>query len=47
MREEALRQLDDVYATWVAGASALGDDGLHRAVGPGEGGFADASYRTR
>ena len=41
---EALRQVDDVYATWVAGARALGEDGLAKPVGPAEGPFAERTY---
>jgi hypothetical protein len=37
----ALRQLDDVYAVWLAGVKGLGDDGLARPCGPAEGLFAD------
>lgn len=41
---EALRQLDDAYATWTAGVSSLGEEGLGRAVGPAEGPFAEHPY---
>ncbi len=41
--EEALRQLDHEYATWLAGIDALGDDGLARPCGPTEGQFAESS----
>ena len=39
--DEALRQLDDGYANWIAGARALGADGLTRTCGPAEGPYAD------
>jgi len=38
---EALAQLEAEYATWVAGVTALGDDGLQRPCGPAEGPFAE------
>jgi hypothetical protein len=38
---EALRQLDDGYATWVSGVRGLGPDGLARPCGPAEGPYAD------
>ena len=38
---DALRQLDEVYAAWIAGVRALGTDGLARPCGPDEGPFAD------
>jgi len=38
---EALTQLDDAYATWAKGASALGPDGLMRPCGPAEGPYAE------
>ena len=37
----ALRQLDEVYASWVGGVRGLGIDGLARPCGPAEGPFAD------
>jgi hypothetical protein len=37
----ALKQLDDGYATWVAGVRSLGVKGLDRPCGPAEGPFAD------
>jgi hypothetical protein len=39
--DEALRQLDQAYATWIAGVRALGADGLVRPCGPAEGPYAD------
>ena len=42
----ALADLDAVYAQWVAGVRALGDDGLERAVGDAEGPFAAYSYAS-
>jgi hypothetical protein len=39
----ALRQLDDAYATWIAGVRGLGADGLARPCGPAEGPYADYS----
>jgi hypothetical protein len=38
---QALQQLDDVYAGWVAGVRSLGDDELARPCGPAEGFFSD------
>lgn len=38
---EALRQLDDVYATWRAGVSGLDADALARPCGPAEGPYAE------
>jgi hypothetical protein len=38
---EALRQLDEVYATWVDGVRGLGADGLARPCGPAEGPYAE------
>jgi len=40
---EALRQLDQVHAAWVAGVRGLGADGLARPCGPAEGPFAESS----
>lgn len=37
----ALSQLDDAYATWIAGVHGLGATGLSRPCGPAEGHFAD------
>jgi DinB superfamily len=39
---EALRQLDDGYATWVSGVRSLGPDGLAQPCGPAEGPYADS-----
>lgn len=39
--EEALTQLDDEIATWLAGVESLGEDGLHRPCGEAEGHFAE------
>jgi hypothetical protein len=39
--EQALAQLDDVYAAWLSGVKALGDDGLAQPCGPAEGPYAD------
>jgi hypothetical protein len=39
--DEALRQLDEAYATWIKGVRELGDDGLARPCGPAEGPYAD------
>jgi hypothetical protein len=38
---DALRQLDEQYATWTAGVRGLGADGLARPCGPAEGPFAE------
>lgn len=38
---EALGQLDEAYARWVAGVAALGTEGLARAVGEAEGPWAE------
>jgi len=40
--DEALRQLDDAYATWIQGVRGLGAGGLARPCGPAEGRHADA-----
>lgn len=40
---EALRQLDDAHAAWVAGVRGLDDAGLARPCGPAEGPYADRS----
>ncbi len=37
----ALHQLDQAYATWIAGVRGLGSDGLARACGPAEGPYAE------
>lgn len=39
--DAALRQLDEVYATWTAGVRGLGQEGLARPCGPTEGPFAE------
>ncbi|MBB4686373.1 DinB family protein [Amycolatopsis jiangsuensis] len=39
---EALQQLDDAYATWIAGVRELEAEGLARPCGPAEGPYADA-----
>jgi hypothetical protein len=40
---QALRQLDDGYAAWIAGVRSLGADGLARPCGPAEGPYAELS----
>ncbi len=40
---EALRQLDQVHAAWVAGVRGLGAGGLAQPCGPAEGPFAESS----
>lgn len=39
--EQALAQLDEELATWLAGVEALGEDGLDRPCGEAEGHFAE------
>ncbi|WP_153505239.1 DinB family protein [Cumulibacter manganitolerans] len=39
--DEALRQLDEQYAAWVAGVRTLGEDRLAEPCGPAEGPYAD------
>jgi hypothetical protein len=39
--DDAVRQLDQAYATWTKGARGLGEDGLARPCGPAEGPFAE------
>ncbi|NIH86446.1 DinB family protein [Amycolatopsis granulosa] len=39
--KEALAQLDEEYATWVAGVESLGEAGLARPCGEAEGPFAE------
>lgn len=39
---QALQQLDDAYAAWLAGVTSLGDGGLVRPCGPAEGPFAES-----
>lgn len=41
--KEALAQLDDGYARWIAGVRGLGQAGLARPCGPAEGPFAESS----
>lgn len=41
--DEALRQLDDTYAAWIAGVRGLDAAGLEAPVGPAEGQWADYS----
>ena len=38
---EALRRLDEAYATWVAGVRAVGVEGLARPLGPSENEWAE------
>jgi len=38
---QALQQLDEAYAAWLAGVTSLGDSGLARPCGPAEGPFAE------
>lgn len=40
---QALRQLDDGYAAWIAGVRGLGAEGLARPCGPAEGPYANDS----
>ncbi|GAA4884008.1 DinB family protein [Actinomycetospora straminea] len=39
---EALAQLDEAYAAWVAGVRGLGEAGLEEPCGPSEGPYAEA-----
>jgi hypothetical protein len=39
--KEALDQLDSAYARWVEGVRGLGDEGMARPCGPGEGPYAE------
>jgi hypothetical protein len=43
---QALRQLDDVYAAWLAGVKSLGEAGLARPCGPAEGPLAEYPMAT-
>jgi hypothetical protein len=43
---EALRQLDQAYATWLAGVRGLDATALERPCGPAEGPYADRSMAT-
>jgi hypothetical protein len=38
---QALKQLDDAYAAWTAGARSLGAEGLERPCGPAEGPYSE------
>ena len=42
--DEALAQLDTEYDAWSAGVESLGEEGLARPVGPGEGPWAESPY---
>jgi hypothetical protein len=44
--EDALKQLDDVYAGWIAGVRELAADGLARPCGPAEGPYSKAPLAT-
>jgi hypothetical protein len=39
--EQALTQLDEEYAAWIAGVRSLGEEGLSRPCGPAEGPYAE------
>lgn len=41
--DEALAQLDEVYAAWIAGVRGLDENALARPVGPAEGPWAESS----
>ena len=43
---QALRQLDDVYAAWLASVKSLGEAGLARPCGPAEGPLAEYPMAT-
>lgn len=43
---EALAQLDEEYARWIAGVESLGEEGLWRPVGEAEGPWAEKPYLT-
>ena len=43
---QAVQQLDEVYAAWLAGVRSLGDAGLARLCGPDEGPLADYPMAT-
>jgi hypothetical protein len=43
---QALRDLDEGYATWIKGVRGLGADGLARPCGPAEGPYAEYSMAT-
>ncbi|GAB3005268.1 DinB family protein [Mycobacterium bourgelatii] len=42
--DTALRQLDDVYATWISGVRSLSEADLDRPCGPAEGPYADRAF---
>lgn len=44
--KDALRQLDDAYATWTDGVRSLAADDLSRPCGPAEGPFGDEPMAT-
>ncbi|GIE33352.1 hypothetical protein Ait01nite_063970 [Actinoplanes italicus] len=44
--DEALTQLDDAHAAWLAGVTALGDEGLNRPCGEAEGQYAAEPLAT-
>jgi hypothetical protein len=44
--ERALEQLDEAYATWIAGVRGLGAEGLARPCGPAEDPFGDEPMAT-
>ncbi len=44
--DQALQQLDDVYAAWLSGVTSLDADGLATPCGPSEGPFAEFSMAT-
>jgi hypothetical protein len=43
---QALRQLDDAYAAWIAGVRGLDAEALARPCGPAEGPFAEYPMAT-
>jgi hypothetical protein len=43
---QALRDLDETYATWIKGVRGLGAEGLARPCGPAEGPYAEYSMAT-
>jgi hypothetical protein len=43
---EAVKQLDDAYASWIAGVRDLDADALARPVGPAEGPYAESPMAT-
>ncbi|WP_033291360.1 DinB family protein [Amycolatopsis jejuensis] len=44
--DEALKQLDDAYANWIAGVRSLTGETLTRPVGPAEGPYAEEPMAT-